>query len=584
MKTDEFRMVAGMAFRNLSRHRTKTVITCLAVAVSVSMYIFMDGWIAGMNIDSKRNIVSYEMGAAKIQSDAYYAKKDDLPSYENFSDWEEIAVSLSKAGFRSAPRAVFTGTVYSRSAAAPMTLNAVDVERETALLRYGDFIDAGRFPRSGKRELVLGAMAAEKLKAGIPARITEEEFETDLGLSAMDRQDAAFLRSLYVPWRSEKKRMKKPFAPVEDERTLDNRLVLREDIGDADMDRAWSLLSASGRMDVRIATTVDIRELPASIPEDKFDRDILELVVATDRKKLETVYTLDAESRSYLLAGSFAENGTDAAAGEQALRILLDAGYPGAVRHVNQLIDAVVTGVVNSPNPKTNGNIAFMPMDALQDEAGMMLDGRVTEIMIRSADAKESELPGKTESADVIAAALESASPGLLSAQGLSVRGWEDYSADYIAAAAGDRISTRVMIAFLFFLSLIGIANTMLMAILERTKEIGMLRALGMTDGQLLLSYVAEATLVGLLGSAAGVLVGCLINIPMVTYGIDYSAVTDTLNGDIGYRIASYFRSAWNVPAIVGTFVAATVLSGCMAVLPTLRALKMPVTESLRFE
>jgi len=584
MKTDEFRMVAGMAFRNLSRHRTKTVITCLAVAVSVSMYIFMDGWIAGMNIDSKRNIVSYEMGAAKIQSDAYYAKKDDLPSYENFSDWEEIAVSLSKAGFRSAPRAVFTGTVYSRSAAAPMTLNAVDVERETALLRYGDFIDAGRFPRSGKRELVLGAMAAEKLKAGIPARITEEEFETDLGLSAMDRQDAAFLRSLYVPWRSEKKRMKKPFAPVEDERTLDNRLVLREDIGDADMDRAWSLLSASGRMDVRIATTVDIRELPASIPEDKFDRDILELVVATDRKKLETVYTLDAESRSYLLAGSFAENGTDAAAGEQALRILLDAGYPGAVRHVNQLIDAVVTGVVNSPNPKTNGNIAFMPMDALQDEAGMMLDGRVTEIMIRSADAKESELPGKTESADAIAAALESASPGLLSAQGLSVRGWEDYSADYIAAAAGDKISTRVMIAFLFFLSLIGIANTMLMAILERTKEIGMLRALGMTDGQLLLSYVAEATLVGLLGSAAGVLVGCLINIPMVTYGIDYSAVTDTLNGDIGYRIASYFRSAWNVPAIVGTFVAATVLSGCMAVLPTLRALKMPVTESLRFE
>ena len=584
MKTDEFRMVAGMAFRNLSRHRTKTVITCLAVAVSVSMYIFMDGWIAGMNIDSKRNIVSYEMGAAKIQSDAYYAKKDDLPSYENFSDWEEIALSLSKAGFRSAPRAVFTGTVYSRSAAAPMTLNAVDVERETALLRYGDFIDAGRFPRSGKRELVLGAMAAEKLKAGIPARITEEEFETDLGLSAMDRQDAAFLRSLYVPWRSEKKRMKKPFAPVEDERTLDNRLVLREDIGDADMDRAWSLLSASGRMDVRIATTVDIRELPASIPEDKFDRDILELVVATDRKKLETVYTLDAESRSYLLAGSFAENGTDAAAGEQALRILLDAGYPGAVRHVNQLIDAVVTGVVNSPNPKTNGNIAFMPMDALQDEAGMMLDGRVTEIMIRSADAKESELPGKTESADAIAAALESASPGLLSAQGLSVRGWEDYSADYIAAAAGDRISTRVMIAFLFFLSLIGIANTMLMAILERTKEIGMLRALGMTDGQLLLSYVAEATLVGLLGSAAGVLVGCLINIPMVTYGIDYSAVTDTLNGDIGYRIASYFRSAWNVPAIVGTFVAATVLSGCMAVLPTLRALKMPVTESLRFE
>jgi len=584
MKRDEFAMVAGMALRNLSRHRAKTVITCIAVAVSVSMYIFMDGWIVGMNIDSKRNIVSYEMGAAKIQTDAYYAKKDDLPMYESFSGWQDISAALDKAGYRSAPRAVFTGTVYSRSASTPVVINAVDTEAEAALLRYPRFIDTGRFPQGGKREMAIGTLAAEKLRVGIPPRITVEEFESDLVLSAMDDADAAFMQSLYVPWRSEKKQAKKMFAPVEDERTLDSRLVLREDVTDAELARAWTLLSGSGRMDVRIATTIDIKELPAAIQKEKFTRDILGQVGPEEKAVLERVYEADPASGNYLLDGRFAENGTDAATGIQALGILLDTGYAGAVRHVNQLIDAVVVGVVNSPNPKTNGSIAYMPMDALQDEAGMMLGGRVTEIMIRSAAAKESALPGKSESPETITAALEDAAPGILSAQKLSVRGWEDYSADYLAAAAGDNISTRVMIVFLFFLSLIGIANTMLMAILERTKEIGMLRALGMTDGQLLLAYCTEASLVGLLGSAAGVLIGCLINIPMVMYGIDYSAITDTMNGDIGYRIAAYFRSAWNVPAIVGSFITATVLSGCMAILPTLRALKMPVTESLRFE
>jgi len=124
----------------------------------------------------------------------------------------------------------------------------------------------------------------------------------------------------------------------------------------------------------------------------------------------------------------------------------------------------------------------------------------------------------------------------------------------------------------------------MLMAILERTKEIGMLRALGMTDSQVLFVYALEASFIGMIGGFVGVVLGCLINIPMVTIGIDYSAMTEALSGDIGYRVAAFFRSAWNVPVIIGTFFAATLVSGVMAVLPARRALRMPVTESLRFE
>ena len=128
MKADSILTVCGMAAKNLSRHRVKTVITVTAIAVSVSLYIFMDAWLLGMNLDSRRNIVNYETGAAKIQGDAYFAREDELPMYESFRGWEPIARALEASGYRAAPRFVFTGTLYSRGGTAPMVMNAVDVE------------------------------------------------------------------------------------------------------------------------------------------------------------------------------------------------------------------------------------------------------------------------------------------------------------------------------------------------------------------------------------------------------------------------------------------------------------------------
>ncbi|MDR0708894.1 MAG: ABC transporter permease, partial [Spirochaetaceae bacterium] len=107
-----------IAFRNLARHRVKTVLTITAVSVSVGLSIFMDGWLAGMNIDSRRNIANFEIGAAKLQTKAYFDRKDELPMYESFSGWEQSAAALDRAGYDSAPRFVFTGTVYSEAASA----------------------------------------------------------------------------------------------------------------------------------------------------------------------------------------------------------------------------------------------------------------------------------------------------------------------------------------------------------------------------------------------------------------------------------------------------------------------------------
>ncbi len=258
----------------------------------------------------------------------------------------------------------------------------------------------------------------------------------------------------------------------------------------------------------------------------------------------------------------------------------------GAIRHINQIIDVQVVGVINCPNPQLNANVAFIPLDVLQDEAGMMLQGHITELIIRSNNARDDRLPGAQENPEQIQSILIKGmeQKGLTIPPNLMVYGWKSYVSDYIAVSTGDNVSNRIIIILLFIISFIGISNTMLMAILERTKETGMLRSLGMTDGEVLCVYVLEAALIGGLGSCIGILLGCLINIPMVLYGIDYSAMVRELEGDFGYRIVGIFRSTWNLPVILGIGPVATIISGFGAVFPTIRALKLPVTESLRFE
>lgn len=571
--------ILAMSRRNLSRHRAKTAVTIIAVAISVSMYIFVDGWIYGMNLDSRRNIVAYEMGAAKVQSDAYYAKKDDLPTYEAFSDWEAGAERLKAAGYSVAPRFVFVGTVHSGTGSAPVVVNAVDPDAERDLLRYPEYVEVGRFPAEGTMEMAVGAMLAERLHVGIPQRPSLEEFKNELLFAARDPAEAAFIESLYEPYRPESAK-KRPFESRVTADYAEDRLNLKASASKVELNRLWDILSASGRTGVRISTTIDVKALPTRVSAAKADEELLPALSDDARAAFSALYRLGDAGTDYELDSARADDAAFGRDADVALAALLSLDYAPAVRHVNQLIDAVVVGVINSPNPKNNGNVATMSRVALSGEAGMMLGGQVTELLVRSAGADDSTLPGPRETPEAIGAAAGSgAFP-----DGVSVRGWEAYSQDYFAASAGDQVSSRVMIVFLFVLSFLGIANTMLMAILERTREIGMLRALGMDDSRILLSYALEASLVGFIGGLAGVAIGCAINVPMVRYGIDYSAMTNAMGGDIGYRIAASFKSAWNVPAIVGTFVAATVLSGCVAIPPARRALRMPVTESLRFE
>jgi putative ABC transport system permease protein len=98
------------------------------------------------------------------------------------------------------------------------------------------------------------------------------------------------------------------------------------------------------------------------------------------------------------------------------------------------------------------------------------------------------------------------------------------------AAGIIDRILTTVnaLVVLAVIIALVGIANTLALSVFERTRELGLLRAVGMSRGQVRRMIRAEAALVALFGAVLGVAVGILFG---------WGAV-EALPGSVGGRLA----------------------------------------------
>ncbi|MBK8026910.1 MAG: ABC transporter permease [Chloroflexi bacterium] len=133
-----------------------------------------------------------------------------------------------------------------------------------------------------------------------------------------------------------------------------------------------------------------------------------------------------------------------------------------------------------------------------------------------------------------------------------------------------------------------GVANTMTMAILERTREIGLMKAVGARDRDILTVFLIEAGLVGLVGGGAGLTVsyavGQLINSAIASTPTDPNAMSPL--GFIGVNPAALGSGLVLITPELGLFTLA--LATCVGlgagVLPALRAARMLTVNALRTE
>jgi putative ABC transport system permease protein len=213
------------------------------------------------------------------------------------------------------------------------------------------------------------------------------------------------------------------------------------------------------------------------------------------------------------------------------------------------------TGLLASALPFESKRVAVGPLVLAQQLVG--LEGRVTSYVV-AVD--------RLDAADQIAARLQTA----LGVE-YEVRTWEQLEPYLHESLRRQRVVLGVLVGILFVLALLVVANTLVMTVLERVREIGTLLALGMRRRQIVQLFLFEAAALGGLGGVVGAVLGVAIV---------------HLSGRTGIPLTMFDRVVQLRPEVHPGFVALAAIGAALAALvaalwPAWRAARLDPSTAL---
>ncbi len=214
---------------------------------------------------------------------------------------------------------------------------------------------------------------------------------------------------------------------------------------------------------------------------------------------------------------------------------------------------------------------------------GVLMDlGEAQTLFAMPGEAHEIVLYGKDPARAAWLAARVAALPEL---SGAEVLDWRTLSPEMVSLI-GIVDVVWVFVLFLVFLAAAaGVANTMLMATWERTRELGMLLALGAGPGRIVRLVLWESVALGLVGALLGSAVG--LGLVALTHrtGVDYAALTGTGPSELsfgGLRWSLRLYPTLSAVDVLRTVAAVVVTSLLASAWPAARAARLQPTQALR--
>lgn len=136
--------------------------------------------------------------------------------------------------------------------------------------------------------------------------------------------------------------------------------------------------------------------------------------------------------------------------------------------------------------------------------------------------------------------------------------------------------------AIALLVAAIGIANTMIMSVLERTREIGLMKAVGATNRDVMSVFIAEAVAIGMLGGLLGVIFGAFASSVINILAVNFVNAQSAASGNTSPAVESIiFIPLW-LPLFAIAF--AMLIGLAAGIYPALRAVQLNPVTALKYE
>jgi putative ABC transport system permease protein len=127
----------------------------------------------------------------------------------------------------------------------------------------------------------------------------------------------------------------------------------------------------------------------------------------------------------------------------------------------------------------------------------------------------------------------------------------------------------------------IGVLNLLLMAVFERTREIGLLAAMGLKRREIVALFLLEGTLIGLLGALIGCALGGLLVGVVGQVGIEYAGASEA--GEVVALLGDRLYPKLQVDLLVERALAVAVIAALASLYPAWQASKREPAEALHY-
>ena len=218
------------------------------------------------------------------------------------------------------------------------------------------------------------------------------------------------------------------------------------------------------------------------------------------------------------------------------------------------------------------------------------MDGYLAQVSLPLARA----LLGVSEGATQLAIFLENekhqarikeAIEPLVSAPQVAVFDWQEVMPDLVLFVQMDNAGAYIFMGIIMVVVALGILNTVLMSVLERTREFGLMVALGMEPRRLLVLVVLETTLLSLVSLGVGAVLGFGAHLYLAAYGFDMGFASQeqlTMAGTIVDSVLYSELAPARVLLLVGIVFSVTLVVG---IYPAIRASRVdPVRAITKFQ